>query len=99
MSDPEAGAQFLHGPQAEKVFANDAQDEEKAVGAVGDQVICQDGMGASAAPAADPGDADFFVNRAPIAEVYNDAYITGKADTAAAAPTEGTGLHFRPEGS
>ena len=97
VGDPEACAQLFNSPQVEEVFADDPQDKEKAVGAVGDQGVSQDSVGPLAAPAPDPGNPDSLTNGAAVEKIKDITLITGKADTAAPAPAVGTGFLLRPE--
>lgn len=97
VGDPEACAQLFNSPQMEDVFADDTQNKEKAVGAVGDQGVSQDSMGPPAAPAPDPGNPDSLTNRAAADKIKDITLITGKADTAAPAPAEGAGFLLRLE--
>ena len=69
VGDAEADAESFNSLQMEKVFTNDAQYKEKAVGAVGDQGVSQDGMCTPAAPAPDPGDPDSLTGRMTIEKV------------------------------
>lgn len=97
MGDPEAAAKILHSPQAEEIFTDDAKDEEKTVGTVGDQGIGQDGMGAPAASAPDPGDTDSFTDGTAIEKIEDVALITGERDTASTTPAIRAGLQSGSE--
>ena len=97
VGDAEADAESFNSLQMEKVFTNDAQYKEKAVGAVGDQGVSQDGMCTPAAPAPDPGDPDSLTGRMTIEKVKDIAFIAGETDAAAPAPTVRAALHLWPE--
>ena len=97
MGDPKAAAKILHSPQVKEIFTDDAKDEEKAVGTVGDQGIGQDGMGTPAASAPDPGDTDSLTDRTAVEKIDDIAFITGERDTASTTPAVRTGLQFGPE--
>ena len=97
VGDAEADAESFNSLQMEKVFTNDAQYKEKAVGAVGDQGVSQDGMCTPAAPAPDPGDPDSLTGRMTIEKVKDIAFIAGETDAAASAPAVRTSLHLWPE--
>ena len=87
MGDAEADAESFNSLQMEKVFTNDAQYKEKAVGTVGDQGVSQDGMCTPAAPAPDPGNPDRLTDGMAIEKVEDIAFIAGETDAAAPAPT------------
>ena len=92
MGDPEAAAKLLHSPQVKEIFTDDAKDEEKTVGTVGDQGIGQDGMCAPAASAPDPGDADSLTDGTSVEKIEDIAFITGERYTASTTPAVRAGL-------
>ena len=97
VGDPETCAEFLYSPQMKEVFANDTQNEEEAVGTIGDQRIGQEGMGTPAAPTPNPGDPDRLAGGMTIEKIKDITLIAGEADTASPAPAVRTCLQFRPE--
>jgi hypothetical protein len=97
VGDAEADAESFNSLQMEKVFTNDAQYKEKAVGAVGDQGVSQDGMCTPAAPAPDPGDPDSLTDRVAVEKIKDITLITGEAGTTAPAPAVGAGFLLGPE--
>ena len=82
---------------AESVFTDDSQYKEKAVGAVGDQGVSQDGMCTPAAPASDPRDPDRLTYGMAVEKVEDIAFIAGETDAAAPAPAVRADLHLRSE--
>lgn len=97
MGNAEAGAEGFNSLQMEEVFTDDAQDKEKAVGAIGNQGVSQDGMCTPAAAASDPGDPDILTCRMTIEKIEDITFITGETDATAPAPAVGTGLQLRHE--
>lgn len=97
VGDAEADAESFNSLQMEKVFTNDAQYKEKAVGTVGDQGVSQDGMCTPAAPASDPGDLDNLTYGMAIEKVEDIAFIAGEMDAAAPAPAVRADLHLWSE--
>ena len=97
VGDAEADAESFNSLQMEKVFTDDSQYKEKAVGAVGDQGVSQDGMCTPAAPASDPRDPDRLTYGMAVEKVEDIAFIAGETDAAAPAPAVRADLHLRSE--
>ena len=86
----------LHSPQVENVFTDDAQDKEKAVGAVG-LVSHSEWHCTLEAPAPASGDPNRLTDRMTIEKIEDTAFITDETDVTIPASAVGTGLQFRTE--
>lgn len=97
MCDPKTQAEFFYRTQVEKVFTDGPEDEEKAVGTIGDQEVCQDGMGMPTAPAFKSWDPNCLTGGPSVKEIHNISIIGGKTDTGSPAAAERADLLLRSE--
>ena len=79
------------------VFYEYTQDKKEGVAGIGDDGIGQYSVG-TAAGTDDPHDPDLSGRRLYVDEVDDISFIVTVDATVPLASTDGTGLHFRPEG-
>lgn len=96
LCNKEALTEPFHGSRTKEILRQDAEDEKKAIGGIGDDKIWKDGMG-MAAGTDKAQDTEAVPDRLSANEINQGTAIIGMDGTGTLCPTEGAGLQFRAE--
>lgn len=96
LCDKEALTEPFHGSRTKEILGQDAEDEKKAIGGIGDDEIWKDGMG-MAAGTDKAQDAETVPDRLTSNEINQGTVIIGMDGAGNLCPAGGAGLQLRAE--